>query len=81
MTKKLSGRYCFGKDGYNQIYCIPVELQNEFNKLFDEIVMLKQEESTKQLEKIELFNSVFGNYRLDNDLNKYSFVDLQEIEE
>jgi len=81
MTKKLSGRYCFEEDGYNQMYCIPIELQNKFNELFDYIVMLKQDGSTKQLEQIELFNSIFAGYRLNKDLNKYSFTDLQEIEE
>ena len=81
MTNKLSGRYCFEVDGYNQIYCIPVELQNKFNELFDYMAILKQEDSTKQLEQIELFNSIFSSYRLNKDFSQYSFTDLQEIEE
>ena len=81
MTKKLSRRYCFEVDGYNQIYCIPIELQNKFNEFFDYIAMLKQEGSTKQLEQIELFNSIFSSYRLNKNFSQYSFTNLQEIEE
>jgi len=81
MTSKLSGRYCFEEDGYNQTYCIPIELQNKFNELFEYIITLKREGSDKQLEQIELFNSVFAGYRLNKDLNQYSFTDLKEIEE
>ena len=81
MTKKLSGRYCFEEDGYNQMYCIPIELKNKFNELFNYIVMLKKEGSTKQLEQIELFNSIFSSYRLEKTCSQYSFTDLKEIEE
>ena len=81
MTNKLSGRYCFEEDGYYQTYCIPIELKNQFNRLFKEIVMLKFEDSSRQSEKIELFNSVFSSYRLEKSFNQYSFTNLQEIEE
>ena len=81
MTNKLSGRYCFERDGYYQYYCIPIELQNQFNRLFKEIAILKYEDPSIQAEKIDLFNSVFVNYRLEKDFNQYSFTDLKEIEE
>jgi hypothetical protein len=88
MTNKLSGRYYVETywSGINPLsfsfYCIPVELKNKFEKMKEDINPVIWDSPQKEfLQKIELFNSIFINYRLDKPLNKYSFTDLQEIEE
>jgi len=88
MTNKLSGRYCFKKhwsewsDDNLDFYCIPIELKEKFEKMTKEILsILWDSPQDNFLEKAELFNNAFNNFRLDKPIDKYTFTDLQEIKE
>ena len=68
MNIKEKQRHCIETDENSNEYCIPVEMQDIFNKMLND-------ESDEQGVK---FDAKFGAFMLNMHVSNYSFVDFKE---